>query len=278
MAEHFRLDGGACFGVVPKSIWKKLWEPDDNNMLPVCCRLLLVKDGERTILIDTGIGDKQGGKFREYLYLFGDDSLEKSMAAASCTFEEVTDVLLTHLHYDHCGGGVKYNSDRTGFELTFPNAAYWCSRAQWEWGTQPNVREGASYFRENLLPMMESGKLKLIEKAGAFSDNIELLMVNGHTDGQLVPLIRHRGRIIAYMGDFIPSPAHVPLPYVPAFDTRPLLSMKEKEEYLNRAVKENHILFFEHDHNWEACSLCVTDKGVRADVNGSLQEIIHLKV
>lgn len=274
MAEHFKLDGGACFGVVPQSIWKKLWVPDENNMLPVCCRLLLIRDGERLILIDTGIGDKQQGKFREYLYLFGDDSLERSLAAAGVRYEEITDVLLTHLHYDHCGGGVMKKDDGS-FALTFPNARYWCSKAQWEWAIHPNVREGASYFPENLIPLKESGKLNFIEKDGRFSDHIELLLVNGHTDGQIVPMIRHQGRTVAYMGDFIPSPAHIPLPYIPSFDTRPLLSMQEKERYLKRALEENHILYFEHDPDHEACSICMTEKGIRMDTAGPLKQFFN---
>jgi glyoxylase-like metal-dependent hydrolase (beta-lactamase superfamily II) len=244
-------------------------------MLPVCNRCLLVKDGERLIMIDTGIGDKQQGKFRDYLYLFGDDSLQKSLSKAGLSFEQVTDVLLTHLHYDHCGGGVKYNAGHDGFELVFPNARYWCSKAQWEWAVKPNAREAASYFKENLLPMMDSGRLNLIEKEGRFSDSIEIMFVNGHTDGQIVPLIRHRGRTVAFMADFIPSVNHIPLPYVPSYDTRPLLSMKEKETYLSRALTEKHILFFEHDYHNEACTVVMTEKGIRLDRNGTLAELMN---
>lgn len=275
MAENFRLDGGACFGVVPKSIWSQLWVPDEKNMLPVCCRCLLVKDGDRLILIDTGIGDKQSGKFQEYLYLFGDHSLAKSFEKQGFRFDQVTDVFLTHLHYDHCGGGVKNNTDRSGFELAFPGAQYWCSKAQWDWAIKPNAREGASFFKENLLPMFDSGNLNFIEDAGSFSDNIDFVIVNGHTEGQMIPLIKHHDRTIAFSADFIPSSFHIPLPYIASFDTRPLLSMQEKEEFLKKAVKENYILFFEHDFYYEACSLITTEKGVRMENADSLITILN---
>jgi glyoxylase-like metal-dependent hydrolase (beta-lactamase superfamily II) len=275
MAENFRLDGGACFGVVPKSIWSKNWEPDENNMLPVCNRCLLVKDGDRLILIDNGIGSKQSGKFVEHLHLFGDYSLQKSFTAQGFSFDQVTDVLLTHLHFDHCGGGVKYNAEGNGYELTFPNANYWCSKSQWEWAMKPNVREGASYLLENLLPMLESGKLQFVETPGRFSDHIEIMMANGHTDGQIVPLIKHKDVTIAFTADFIPSVYHVPLPYIASYDTRPLLSMKEKEEFLQKAVDNNYILCFEHDFNFEACTLTNTEKGIKPDKAGCLEEILN---
>ncbi len=274
-AENFLLDGGATFGVVPKSIWGKLWPANENNMVPFSCRLLLVVDGDRRILVDTGIGDKQSGKFREYLYLFGDDSLDKSLQQQGFTRDEITDVLLTHLHYDHCGGGVRRKSEGEGFELTFPNAQYWCSRRQWEWAMNPNSREGASYFKENLFPMQDSGQLNFIDEQNEFSSAVSLLHVNGHTDGQIIPLIRFKDRTVVFMADFIPSAGHIPLPYVASFDTRPLLSMQEKEAFLTEAVDKKYILFFEHAHHHEAATVKMTDKGVRADRIGTLEEMLN---
>ena len=274
-AEDFKLDGGACFGVVPKSIWSKYYTADENNMLPIALRCLLVDTGERVILIDNGIGDKQDGKFREHLYLFGNRSLKTSFAEAGYSYDDVTDVLLTHLHYDHCGGGVQYNEDRTGFELTFKKAAYWCSRAQWEWALKPNPREGASYLKENLLPMHESGKLNFIEQEGLLTAEIFLKIYNGHTEGQIIPVIAYKNRKVVFMSDFIPTPANVPLPYVASYDTRPLLSMEEKKRFLDEAVNENYILFFEHDYLNEACSLEQTIKGVRMKNTGTVEQLIQ---
>jgi glyoxylase-like metal-dependent hydrolase (beta-lactamase superfamily II) len=250
------------------------WQPNENNMLPVSCRCLLVRDGERLILIDTGVGNKQKGKFVEHLYLFGDDTLEGSFAKHGIKPEQVTDVVLTHLHYDHVGGGVKYNSDGTGFELTFPNANYWVSKAQWEWAMNPNAREGASYFKENFLPIFESGKLNFIEKEQDFTDHIYLKIYNGHTDGQIIPMVSHKGRTIVFMADFIFTPFNIPLPYVPSYDTRPLLTMKEKAEFLESAVEHHYILFFEHYYLNEACTVTRTGKGIRADKTGSLNELL----
>lgn len=274
-AEDFKLDGGACFGVVPKSIWARQYPPDENNMLPISLRCLLADTGDRLILIDNGIGNKQDGKFREHLNLFGDRTLERSFTEAGYHFDDVTDMVLTHLHYDHCGGGVRYNDDHSGFELTFRNATYWCSKAQWEWALHPNVREGASYFKENLLPMMDSGKLRLIEKEGTFAEDISMKIFNGHTEGQMLPVINTDGRKIVYMADFIPTPAHIPLPYIASFDTRPLLSMEEKKVFLDEALAGNYILFFEHDYDHEACTLEMTAKGIRAREAGTLEQMLR---
>jgi glyoxylase-like metal-dependent hydrolase (beta-lactamase superfamily II) len=274
-AENFLLDGGATFGVVPKSIWGKLWPANDNNMLSFTCRLLLVEEGDKRILIDTGIGDKQSEKFREHLYLFGDNTLEKSLNNAGFAPTDITDVLLTHLHYDHCGGGVRKNSEGNGFVLTFPNARYWCSQRQWDWAMNPNSREGASFFKENLLPMKESGHLAFIEDQQGFSAAVNLLHVHGHTDGQMIPMIHYKGRCIVFMADFIISAGHIPLPYVAAFDTRPLLSMQEKEAFLKEALDKNYILFFEHALHQEASTVRLTDKGIRADRIGSLDELLN---
>lgn len=275
MAEHFRLDGGACFGVVPKSIWSKNWKADDNNMLPVCARCLLVRDGDRLILVDTGIGQKQSGKFIEYLYLSGDDSLEVSLAKHGFSPADITDVLHTHLHFDHCGGSIKFNHDRSGFEPAFPNANLWCSRAQWEWAMNPNVREGASYLKENLLPLQDSGKLKFIEGDGDFSQNIFVKLFNGHTAGQVIPHIRHKGKVIVFMADFIPTPYHIPLAYVPSYDTRPLETMEEKKEFLKTAAENNYILFYEHDDRFEAGRVEKTEKGYVMKDNGQLAALLN---
>jgi glyoxylase-like metal-dependent hydrolase (beta-lactamase superfamily II) len=277
MAEHFHLDGGACFGVVPRSIWSMFMEPNENHMVPVCNRCLLVRDGERLILIDNGIGDKHDEKFLKYQYLFGDDSLVRSLARQGIKADDITDVLLTHLHYDHCGGGVKYNEDRTGLVLTFPNATYWCSKTQWECAMHPNAREGASYFKDNFMPAMESGRLKFIETEGKFSDHISLKIYYGHTSGQVIPHISHRGRTIVFMADFIPTHYHIPLPYVPSYDTQPLVTMKEKEEFLNCAADNDYILFFEHDPDHEACTLMRTAKGIRYAEEGALKKMLSLK-
>jgi glyoxylase-like metal-dependent hydrolase (beta-lactamase superfamily II) len=206
--------------------------------------------------------------------LFGDDSLERSLKQQGFSANDVTDVLLTHLHYDHCGGGVRKNSEGSGYELTFPNATYWCSQRQWNWAMNPNPREGASYFKENLMPMNESGKLRFIDGEQCFSEAVDLLHVHGHTDGQLIPKIHYKGRTIVFMADFIPSSGHIPLPYIAAFDTRPLLTMEEKASFLKEAVEKNYILFFEHAHHQEAATVKVTEKGVRADRIGTLAELL----
>lgn len=274
-AENFRLDGGATFGVVPKAIWEKAWPADENNRVEYICRCLLVVDGNRRILIDTGMGDKQSEKFREHQYLFGAQTLEGSLDEQGFTREDITDVLFTHLHYDHVGGAVRFNRNRDGFELTFPMANHWCSRRQWEWAMHPNVREAASYFKENLLPLVESGKLNLIDEQSQFSTHINLLQVHGHTDGLLIPMIHYEGRTIVFMADFIPSAGHIPLPYVASFDTRPLLAMQEKEAFLNEACEKDYILFFEHPFHHEAATLKMTEKGVRADRIGTLRELLQ---
>lgn len=273
-AENFMMDGGATFGVVPKTLWKKSWEPDAENRVAYSCRCLLVVDGDQRILIDTGMGDKQEQKFREHQHLFGTDTLEGSLAAHGFAPGEVTDVIFTHLHYDHCGGAVKYHADRTRTLLTFPHARHWCSRRQWDWAMHPNAREGASYFPENLLPLKESGTLNFIEEQTTFSAHVDLLQVHGHTDGQLIPMIRFAGRTVVFMADFIPSAGHIPLAWVASYDTRPLLAMQEKEIFLKEAVEKNYILFFEHPFHHEAATVKMTEKGVRADRIGTLDELL----
>ncbi len=260
--ENWQSDGGAVFGVVPKKLWSRFVQADEKNNINVANRNLLVKTDDRLILFDTGMGDKQDDKFFSFRYIFGDESLEKGFKNAGFQFDEVTDVIFTHLHYDHCGGAVR-KTDKN-FELTFKNATHWVSERQWKWATEPNVREAASYLPENLLPLKDSGKLKFIEDEGAFCPGIELRMMHGHTDGQIIPIIEYHGKKLVFTADFIASAAHIPLPYIPSYDTRPLLSMKEKEDFLKEAVEQNYTLMFQHDFYTECCALEQTPKGIRA--------------
>lgn len=262
----FKLDGGAMFGVVPKSMWQKLVPPDANNMCTWAMRCLLVEDGGRLLLIDNGIGEKQDEKFRGNFYLHGDDSLEKSLRKLGFTSADVTDVFLTHLHFDHCGGSVVRRPDGA-LQTAFANATYWSNEAHWNWATQPNAREKASFLRENILPMQESGQLRFIDPAAgvpaALPQFKELIYVDGHTEKMMVPVLHYKGRTLAYMADLLPSTAHIPLPYVMSYDVRPLLTLSEKEAVLRRAAAENWVLLLEHDAVHEACTVQLTDKGVR---------------
>ncbi len=262
-AGHFKLDGGAMFGVVPKSIWNKLNPADDNNMCSWAMRCLLIEDGKRLILVDNGMGDKQDTKFFGYYYLHGNDTLKGSLKAHGFGLDDITDVVLTHLHFDHCGGSIKYNTDRTKLKPAFENATYYCGAKQWEWAMHPNAREKASFLKENILPIKESGQLKFMDEKTEIIPQLSFIEVNGHTEGMMLPLIKHAKGTLAYMADLIPSSAHLPLPYVMAYDTRPLLTLNEKEKILNDAVKNNWTLFFEHDPRVECISLEATEKGVR---------------
>lgn len=262
----FKLDGGAMFGVVPKSMWQKLVPPDANNMCTWSMRCLLVEDGGRLLLIDNGIGEKQDEKFRGNFYLHGDDTLEKSLRKLGFTSADVTDVFLTHLHFDHCGGSVVRRPDGA-LQTAFANATYWSNEAHWHWATQPNAREKASFLRENILPIQESGQLRFIDPAAgvpaALPQFQELIYADGHTEKMMVPVLHYRGRTLAYMADLLPSTAHIPLPYVMSYDVRPLLTLGEKEAVLRRAATENWVLLLEHDAAHEACTVQLTDKGVR---------------
>ncbi len=260
--ENWQSDGGAVFGVVPKKLWSRFVQADENNNINTANRNLLVKTDDRLILFDTGMGNKQDDKFFKFRYIFGDESLEKGFKNAGFQFDEVTDVVFTHLHYDHCGGAVR-KTDK-GFELTFNNATHWVSERQWKWATEPNVREAASYLPENILPLKDSGKLQFIKEEGTFCPGIELRMMHGHTDGQIIPIIDYHGKKLVFTADFIASQAHIPLPYIPSYDTRPLLSMKEKENFLKEAVEHNYTLMFQHDFYTECCALELTPKGIRA--------------
>ena len=270
----FKLDGGAMFGVVPKPIWQKLNPADENNRCTWAMRCLLIEDGNRLILIDTGIGDKQDAKFLSHYHLHGDDSLAKSIGKAGFAAHDVTDVILTHLHFDHVGGAVKYDQpDSQKPILTFPNARHWSTEAHWQWATQPNSREKASFLTENILPIQESGQLDFIGQgqASPFA-NIDFLFVNGHTEAMLLPRIQYQGKTIVYMADLIPSASHVPVPYVMGYDVRPLLTMEEKTKILNEAADNQWILVFEHDAVTEAATVAKTEKGVRTDQRGNLAD------
>jgi len=267
---YFKLDGGAMFGVVPQSMWKKLNPPDANNMCSWAMRCLLVQDGNRIMLIDNGMGKKQSEKFFGYYFLHGDDSLEKSMQQASVSAKDITDMFLTHLHFDHCGGGIRQEGEK--LVTTFPNATYWSNEAHWAWATVPNAREKASFLKENILPMKESEQLKWVSSS-KFSENIDILFVDGHTEKMMLPLISYKGRKILYCADLFPSAGHIPLPYVMAYDVRPLLTLQEKERILRQAVAEDWVLFFEHDPVNECCSLQQTEAGIKAKDFFKLSEL-----
>ena len=261
---NLKLDGGAMFGVVPKVMWSKLYPCDENNLCNWAMRCLLVVEGDRRILIDCGIGDKQSEKFFSNYYLNGEDTLETSLGKYGFKAEDITDVILTHLHFDHAGGAIRWNSERSGYEPAFPNAMYHIGRRQWEWGTHPNNREKASFLMENILPIREHGKLNLLDDGGGeLFPFVSYRLFDGHTDGQVIPFIRYDGRTIVYMADLLPSVAHIPLPYVMAYDTRPLITLKEKEAFMNEAAENNYILFFEHDIRYDCCTVEKGEKGVR---------------
>ena len=269
---YFKLDGGAMFGVVPKSIWNKLNPADENNLCTWAMRLLLIEDEGRLILVDTGIGNKQSEKFFNHYYLHGNNTLEKSLSAHGFNKDDITDVLLTHLHFDHCGGAI----ERIGEKLVpaFKNATYWSNEKHWKWATEPNAREKASFLTENILPIQESGQLKMIdEHPPQLANNISVHYANGHTEAMMLPVINYNGKTIVYMADLLPSVAHIPLPYIMAYDMFPLTTLQEKENFLREALQNNYILFFEHDPTIECCTLEKTEKGIRAKANFKLEEI-----
>jgi len=274
VADNWKMDGGAAFGVVPQTIWRKLIEPDENNMVPITTRCLLVIDGDRKILFDTGMGSKQSEKYYGYKYLFGDHRVEKSLDEVGLSTEDITDVVFTHLHDDHCGAAVYLNEENQP-QLLFKNAVHHVSSDQWQWANNPNPREAGSFFKINFKPIERMGKLSLINEPDSFTDNIELLQMNGHTQGQLIPKINCDGETFVFMADFIPSPANIPLPFVPSVDIQPLISLEEKESFLEEAVENNYYLIFEHDIDIECCDLKRTEKGVRMDRSYNLKEILR---
>lgn len=271
--ENFKMDGGACFGVVPKSIWSKHVPCDENNMVKLSSRCLLIDTGDRRILVDTGLGNKQSEKYYSYFHLFDRIGLEKSLEYQGYKANDITDVILTHLHFDHVGGAVKWVGDNKTPVAVFPNATYYCSKAQWETANNPNPREKASYFPENFVHLYKDGRLELIHNNTAFCKGIDLEIKNGHTLGQIIPFIQYNDRTLVYMADFISSVFNIPLAYVPSYDVDPVKSMEEKDEFLKRAVKNDYILYFEHDYHYECCSLEETPKGVRAKETFQLTDI-----
>jgi glyoxylase-like metal-dependent hydrolase (beta-lactamase superfamily II) len=269
----FKLDGGAMFGVVPKVLWSRTNPSDENNLCTWAMRCLLVVDGDRVVLIDNGIGDKQDAKFFSHYYLHGDDSLEKSLKVLGVGFHQITDNFLTHLHFDHCGGGVKYGSHGQ-YEMTFPRATYWSNPDHWKWATEPNPREKASFLKDNILPMQELNQLDFVDlKEKTLFPGFDFITVDGHTDKQMLPKLSYKGKTIVFVADLLPSVGHIPIPYVMGYDTRPLLTMDEKARFLEEAVDNDYILFFEHDPVNECCTLKRTEKGVRVDQTFRLDEI-----
>ena len=264
---NFKLDGGAMFGVVPKSLWERTNPTDSKNMCDWSMRTLLIEDGDRLILVDTGIGDKQSEKFFSHYYLSDENSLEPNLKRLGFSVDDVTDVFLTHLHFDHCGGAIKWNKDRTGFEPVFKNAIYWSTEKHWKWATEPNTREKASFLSENILPLQESGQLKFVERQGDFTKNIfnnfDVLFVDGHTESMMIPHIHYKDQTLVFMADLLPSVGHLPIPYVMGYDTRPLITLSEKEHFLKKAEENNYVLFLEHDYSNECCTLQNTEKGIR---------------
>lgn len=265
---NFKLDGGAMFGVVPKTIWNKTNPADANNLIDIAARCMLIEDGNRLILIDTGMGNKQSDKFFGYYSLWGDFSLDKSLAKYGFHRDDITDVFMTHLHFDHCGGSVNWNNDKTGFEVAFKNATFWSNENHWEWATRPNAREKASFLTENILPMQESGQLKFIDRPNSdfgYSNELgfDILYVDGHTEKQMIPHINYQGKTIVFCADLLATAGHLPIPYVMGYDTRPLLTLPEKEKFLKTAAEKNFYLWLEHDAHNQIITVENTEKGVR---------------
>ncbi len=275
---YFRLDGGAMFGVVPKSIWNKLNPSDENNMCNWAMRSLLIEDGDRLYLIDNGMGDKQSEKFFSYYFLNGVDSLEKGLKQAGFGFDDVTDMILTHLHFDHCGGSVNKEGDK--LVTAFPNAKYWSNKKHWDWAVNPNAREKASFLRENILPIEEAGQLHFVEtvEKGTVpldeNSNVAIRYAYGHTEAMMLPQIEYQGRTIVFMADLVPAQWHVPLPYVMAYDMFPMTTLTEKEAFLEEAVHNEYLLFFQHDPFMECGTLKRTEKGVFIDQVGKLSDFV----
>ena len=270
---YFKLDGGAMFGVVPKTIWQKTNPADEKNLCTWAMRCLLIEDGDRLILIDNGIGDKQSEKFFSYYYLHGEESLVDSIHKAGFDPGDVTDMFLTHLHFDHCGGGVARNNGQPG--LVFKNARYWSNYDHWQWAMQPNVREKASFLKENLLPMEESGHLDFVDlPAKSPFPQFDILTVDGHTEKQMLPKIKYKDKTIVFAADLLPSTGHIPLAYVMGYDTRPLVTLQEKDLFLKEAADNAYILFFEHDPLHECCTVKRTEIGVRVDQTFPLNEVL----
>jgi len=275
---NFKLDGGAMFGVVPKSLWNRTNPADENNMIDMSLRCLLIEDAKRLVLIDTGMGSKQSEKFFGFYDMFGNDTLDRSLQKLGFHRDDITDVFLTHLHFDHCGGSIQWNKEKTGYEPAFKNAKFWSNQDHWKWATEPNPREKASFLDENINPIKSSGQLNFIDipKTDFLKNSqlgFDILFVNGHTDRMMIPHIQYQGKTLVYMADLLPTSGHVPLPYVMGYDTRPLITMKEKADFLQKAADENYYLFLEHDCYTEICTVKNTEKGVRLDGQFSFSDI-----
>lgn len=260
---NFKLDGGAMFGVVPKTIWQKTNPADANNLIDMSMRCMLIENGQQLILIDTGLGAKQSEKFFSYYYLYGDFSLNSSLKKLGYHRDDITDVFLTHLHFDHCGGVIEWNASKTMLQPAFKNAKIWSNNAHWKWATEPNPREKASFLKENIFPIEENGQLNFIDNNGQNSLGFDILFMDGHTEKQMLPKITYQGKTIVFMADLLPTIGHIPLPYVMGYDTRPLLTIKEKDNFLKEAADNNYYLFLEHDAHHELCTVMHTEKGVR---------------
>lgn len=276
---NFKLDGGAMFGIVPKTIWQKTNPADEKNLIELGTRSLLIEDGKKLILVDCGLGNKQNEKFFGHYALWGEESLEKNLKKYGFVKEDITDVFLTHLHFDHCGGAIEWNSDKTGYRPAFSNAKFWSNANHWNWATNPNPREKASFLKENIQPIKESGQLEFLPlpQTGNYGFAPELKMdvifVDGHTEKQMLPVLKYQGKTIVFVADLIPTVGHIPLVYVVGYDTRPLISMEEKEKFLRQCVENDYLLFFEHDAHNELASVKMTEKGVRLDRTFSFNEV-----
>ena len=274
-ADHWKMDGGVAFGVVPKSIWKKVYPADEANLVKITTRCLLLRYGNRKVLIDTGMGEKRDDKYYRYKYRFGNRGIKAQLKAAGLSPAEITDVIFTHLHDDHVGGAIYINKDGEAKEL-FPNARYFCSTQQYQWAFDSNSREAAAFFADNILPLKNSGRLILIEKECFWDENIKLKIFNGHTRGQLVPFITIGSKTVVFVADFIPALANLLPHYVPSVDIEPLLSISEKEDFLREAYENQYILVFQHDFYTEACTLRATEKGIVADKTGTIDQLLML--
>jgi len=273
---NFKLDGGAMFGVVPKSLWQRTNPADANNMCSWSLRCMLIEDGDRLILIDNGIGDKQSEKFFSFYYLFGDSTLDSELKRHGFNRKDITDVFLTHLHFDHCGASIVRDPKNGLLVPAFTNARFWSNDRHWHWATEPNAREKASFLKENILPIQESGQLNMVSRNAGnetkWTDSISVYFADGHTDSQMIPIINYKGKKLVFMADLLPSTGHIPLPYVMGYDTRPLLTIDEKLFFLNKAANEEYILFLEHDFYSECCTLQQTEKGVRLKDKGTFKD------
>lgn len=275
---NFKLDGGAMFGVVPKSLWNQTNPADDQNMISMALRCLLIEEDNRLILIDTGMGNKQSEKFFGYYFMYGDYTLDKSLAKYGFHRDQITDVFLTHLHFDHCGGSIQWNKEHTFYEPAFKNARFWSNENHWTWATTPNPREKASFLEENINPIKSSGQLNFISLPNSnFKTQSELSFdihfVDGHTEKMMIPQIKYQNKTMVYMADLLPTTGHIPLPYVMGYDTRPLITMEEKAKFLQKAADENYYLFLEHDAETEICTVKNTEKGVRIDSKYKFNDI-----